>query len=332
MVYKRDNPRKEKMPHEFLVMANDYRTGNCDLSVTMEITNNYRYDLAVQKSDGTDNVVFSHGTAKLRGYLIIHLTVLYCTDTVNIDDPKNNYAEASFGLYDAVKGNCMVHFDEDLRCSRNHYKYRMVFLIDESDFDTLGSEISVPGLGMRISKASLVDREETIHDIVQDDIGCKISKVSGIVVSAVDKERFVEGLYYTIGNQVLKVNISRASNEPDGVTVQNYGKIKEGLRLLATKSFFSFEDAISGNNPLGIKFHTSREAALKELEMEKASLKEGKQSEDKEKKAKVVSAWIKAGGEFIKSILPTMMKAGKWLLSFLTKKAVLGATAAAVVL
>lgn len=327
MVYKRDNPRKEQMPLETLSSANDYRTGNCDLCVTVEMTNNYRFGLAVQKSDGTDNELFSHGAAKLRDCLIIHLTVIYCTDTVNIDDPQNNYAEASFGLYDAVKGHCMVHFEEEKRRSRNHYRYRMVFVIDETDFNDLGSEINIPGLGMKITRASFVDREETIHDILEDDTGCKISKVSGVVVNAVDKDRYVEGLYYALGGQVMKVNISRASIDPDGVTAQSYGRIKGGNRLLASKSFFSFEDALSGNNPLGIKFHTSRESVLKELEEIQIALKQAKpeREEDKEKKAKLASAWIKAGGEFIKSILPTMLRAGKWVLSFLAKKAVWGA-------
>ena len=39
----------------------------------------------------------------------------------------------------------------------------------------------------------------------------------------------------------------------------------------------------------------------------------------KEKKAKVSQAWIKAAGDFIKSVLPALITGAKWLVGFLAK-------------
>jgi hypothetical protein len=161
-------------------------------------------------------------------------------------------------------------------------------------------------------------------------------QISGIVFAVTDNKWEVDKLFYAIGTKVMEAQISRDSTDDCGFDGRLFGKISKinGERIEKSAVDFSLEEALSGENPLGIKFHTSREAVTREVEEIKAARKllKPEKDEDKEKSAKLASAWIKAGGEFIKSILPTMLKAGKWVLSFLTKKAVLGAAATVAIL
>lgn len=267
--------------------------------------------------------------------LIIKMDITVDGDSVKINADEDYIEDYFFTLHREIKGNCRYRIVKDSFVRPGVIKYSGYFVFDSKDLIRLDNHVRIPDCGLDLYVGEITQRvkgsqEDWMSRVTPDLVPTNGHRPSGVILNAVDPDYRYDKMFYCFGDQVFEIDIDRTQGEQAGIYVGVWNKIGDLDRPVARNmDFIKFEDAASGKNPLGFMIFASqveaenslKQPAAKTTAKEKAATEEKESDpwEEKEQRAKLSQTWVKIAGEFIKSVLPAVVKGVTFLVKLLVK-------------
>lgn len=309
-----------------------YSGMSSQLRIQVEVTNLLGREVSVIDSVGTINVLTGKRGSDAGKCLIVRISVCYNTDDVIIDAGKDYSEEYCFNVIDKYKDYCEYRVVREKGYIRGKGSHTCYLVFDARKFLSLGHRIEIPDTGISIingygSRESDRLTEQWLERLEHSMVPDRGVNISGISVNIVDPHYRYNRAFYTLGNNVYEVDIDR-EGKGIGIYCGVWNRLNSNDTPVRENLFYiSLEDGKTGKNDLGLTFYesiTEAENSLlkdktKKTVESKATKEENDEWQEKEKQAKVSQAWVKVAGDFIKSVLPTLLTGAKWLMGVLMK-------------
>lgn len=307
-----------------------YRGISSQFRVQVEVTNFLGCDISIIDSESRLHVLHSKKPHGFKPSVVVRLEIEYNFQEVVIDALADYSEEFCFKVLDKFKNYCHHRVTRNIGHIRGKANYSCLMVFSAAKFLALGHRVEIPETGITIVNGNGVREKDRRFEAMKQPLqpGNDV-RSSGITVNIVDPDYKLHRAFFTLGKKIYEADIDRVGKSP-GMFCGFWNQLNpEGVPVEQNMDFVSLEDALSGNNSLGITIYPSIVEAEKSLEPEpstkrtKTTETKEEEKEDpwigKEKKAKVSQAWIKAAGDFIKSVLPALITGAKWLVGFLAK-------------
>ncbi|ATA65375.1 hypothetical protein 2050HW_00040 [Serratia phage vB_SmaM_ 2050HW] len=297
------------------------------VTIEVRVVNLLNHPVMVKENSGNRHVVNPKNVPAAGRCIAISVVFSYANSLVKINADHDYSEEYIHDVLERYKGFASVHVDDTDVFNRFNRNYsRLVMAFDERNLKSLGNLLEIAEWGISIDcsrdAATRTLESEFIEahlPNVKPDNDCRYS---GVCVTLNDPDNRLPRAFYRIGSEVFEIDLDRTAGCEPGVELAAWNIMMPSMvPMEETRMKFSIDEALSGENPLGLKVFTSLEEAyaspeneLKrvkdEVAKEKVKQRDDKRTSVREEKLKFGHGILKIFNEAVKTTLPILVSWG----------------------
>lgn len=320
------NPNNRQIPDRRFDEIGGLMNRAAHFSIRCDISNFLESPVDVIEGTGRRHRIertVNHGVGRC---LVVILTITGQSKNVKINADADYFEQYTFDIIKRFSPFSSQRVVKDPSGYHNLNEYRAYMVFDYKDIVEINHEINIPecGIMLTVDRGDGRTRDSTAAwlDRLRGTPYPPVSvPVSGLTAIAVDRTSNVDKLYYSLGSRLFEIGVDRNSRGVEGIYFGNWNRVNGlGSNVEESHTHLTMEQALTGNNEIGVKVFTNRIDAERFMHEKMVTpAKEGSEWERREQGIKLTHSIVKVAGDVIKSILPPVIRAIGTIIGLFTK-------------